>query len=414
MNRLLQSDGFDPFQDTLDAILASIAVNIQLPPGLHAQATERYEAVRRYIEREGSPLHNRINRFYPQGSMAIDATISIRGTDDEYDLDIVAETNDASFTEPDRVMDLFEQALEDYPVSQMIERQTRCVTIRYADRMHLDITPSLRQLLGPDRQSHIVHAKKEEPPALHYLVPMNAWAFARWYETRTPIERTFADAFNRRLFETYGYDIRADAEVDNVPDQVPLIVKNTATVALQLLKRFRNVTYADYQGRIPPSVMMSFFAGQVARPGIRLADMVILQARAIAMAIRHASAHGEKLRVTNPMYEHDDFTDRWPKSIAQQDEFAARLTMLAKGLEAIRRGNFDLESVQDWLREQFGERVVSRSFRQFNERTGRAVQQGGQSYTYRVGIYVPSAPAIIGISSPAVGRSHTFMGGPRR
>jgi hypothetical protein len=214
VNRLLLSDGFDPFQDTLDALLASIAVNLQLPPGLHAQATERYEAVRRYIEREGSPLHNRIDWFYPQGSMAIDATTSTRGTDDEYDLDIVAECNDTSFTEPGHVLDLFEQALDGYPVSQKIERQTRCVTIRYADRMHLDITPSLRQPLCPDRQSHIAHAKKEEPPALHYLVPMNAWAFARWYETRTPIERTFADAFNRRLYETYGDNIRADAEVD--------------------------------------------------------------------------------------------------------------------------------------------------------------------------------------------------------
>ena len=379
MNRLLLSDGFDPFQDTLDAILASIAVNLQLPPGLHAQTTERYEAVRRYIEREGSPLHNRIDRFYPQGSMAIDATTSNRGTDDEYDLDIVAECNDTSFTEPGHVLDLFEQALDGYPVSQKIERQTRCVTIRYADRMHLDITPSLRQPLCPDRQSHIAHAKKEEPPALHYLVPMNAWAFARWYETRTPIERTFADAFNRRLYETYGDNIRADAEVDDVPEQVPLIVKNTATVALQLLKRFRNVTYADYRGRIPPSVMMSFFAGQVARPGVHLADMVIQQARAIAKAIRLASAQRAKLRVTNPMYEHDVFTDRWPESIAQQDEFAARLTLLANGLETIGRGNFDLEKVRDWLRVQFGERVVSRSIQQFNERTGRAVQQGRHS-----------------------------------
>src|SRR5688572_92316 len=69
----------DPFADPLDAVLAELAVNIQLPPGLHAKAIERYEAVRHYIERPGSPLEGRVACFYPQGSMAIDATTSTRG-----------------------------------------------------------------------------------------------------------------------------------------------------------------------------------------------------------------------------------------------------------------------------------------------------------------------------------------------
>ena len=63
----------DPFADPLDAVLAEIAVNIQLPPGLHAKAVDRYEAIRRYIERPGSPLEGWVACFYPQGSMAIDA-----------------------------------------------------------------------------------------------------------------------------------------------------------------------------------------------------------------------------------------------------------------------------------------------------------------------------------------------------
>src|SRR5262245_46600180 len=129
-------DGFDPFLHPLDAILADLAINVQLPPGLHSQATDRYEAVRRYIEREGSPLENLVVRFYSQGSMAIDATISTRGTDDEYDLDIVAELQISTSTPPSDVLATLHQSLRDYPV-QKVERQTRCVTLRYADRMHL-------------------------------------------------------------------------------------------------------------------------------------------------------------------------------------------------------------------------------------------------------------------------------------
>jgi hypothetical protein len=48
-----KSAGFerDPFLHPLDAILADIAIAVQLPPGLHAKACERYEAVRTYAER---------------------------------------------------------------------------------------------------------------------------------------------------------------------------------------------------------------------------------------------------------------------------------------------------------------------------------------------------------------------------
>lgn len=406
--------GLDPFIDPLDAILADIAVNLQLPPGLHEKATGRYEAVRTYAERPGSPLRDRVLRFYPQGSMAIDATISHRGTDDEYDLDIVAELDIDPAAAPDEVLDLLHRALKGYPTSRNVERQTRCVTVRYADNMHLDVTPAARLPGSAERESHIFHANPAKPSSHHMHVPMNAFGFAGWYNLRTPLEQRFATAFNRRLFKAYGYNIRAEAEVDDVADQVPLIVKNTSTVSLQLLKRFRNVAYADATDRIPPSVMLSCFAGHAAAPNTSLSDMLIRQARMIAAAVHQASAKREKVFVVNPVFPRDCFTDRWPETLSRQNEFAARLTALADGIETIKRSNVSLEQLQEWLREQFGSHVVSRSVRQFNDRMGRAVQDTAARYTPKGGLYVLSAPAIIGtaaatVSAPA--RAHTFHGG---
>jgi hypothetical protein len=157
----------DPFLHLLDAILADIAIAVQLPPGLHAKTCDRYEAVRDYAERESSPLRGRIVRFYPQGSMAIDATTSIRGTDHEFDLDIVAALDIEPDAPPAEVLDLLYESVEDYPTSQKVERQTRCITIRYADRMHLDITPAARLPNGAERESHIFHAHPNDPARLH-------------------------------------------------------------------------------------------------------------------------------------------------------------------------------------------------------------------------------------------------------
>lgn len=399
----------DPFADPLDAVLAEIAISIQLPPGLHAKAVDRYEAVRRYIERPGSPLHGRVACFYPQGSMRIDATISTRGTDDEYDIDIVAEIEGRD-DGPEALLDDLEAALEGYPVTRIV-RQTRCVTLYYADGMHLDVTPA-RRTAPQEKEGVIAHAKKGAgaPPARY--VPMNAFGFGGWYTSRTPVEERFAKALNRRLYEQAGV-VFADADVHDVPEQTPLLIKSVTTVALQLLKRHRNIVYANATGRLPPSIVLSCHAGHAARPGMGLAEMVIRQARWTARAIDDAARAGRLLSVPNPEYPAELFTDRWPETQDQQVDYARRLHALAEGLQAARNGDVQLEDLQAWLRKQFGEQVVTRSVKAFNDRLGRQVKAGQHGYTRSGGLYVPATPAIIGAVSglaPVAARAHTNMG----
>jgi hypothetical protein len=401
----------DPFADPLDAILAEIAVSIQLPAGLHATAVERYDAICRWLDRAGSPLHGRISSLYPQGSMAIDATISTRGTDDEYDLDAVAEIMGGT-EGPEELLDLLEKALKDYPV-QRIRRQTRCITLYYADGMHLDVTPA-RRTGAKEKESVIAHAKQGAPRHEHRFVPMNAYGFCEWYKARTPTEDHFALALNKRLYDSEGIEFAA-AEVEDVPDQTPLIIKSVTTVALQLMKRHRNIIYADATGRVPPSIVLSCHAGHAASPGMGLADMVIRQARWTAREIDHAARWNRLLEVSNPEFPEEKFTDRWPANQSQQQEYAARLHELAGGLEQIRRSGQSLEALQDWLRDRFGERVVRKSIGAFNDRLGREVQAGRHGYSRSGGLIVPATPAIVAATSlmPVAARAHTNMGEKR-
>lgn len=414
MNRRFVPAGFNPFFDHLDGLLAEIAINVQLPPGLHATAVKRYELVRKHMERDDSPLKDRIVHFYPQGSMAIDATISARWTDGDYDIDVIAQLDVPPGTPSSVVLDLVEAALKGYPAK--VVRQTRCVTV-YFENMHLDVTPSIRHPYTPDRQSNIFHAKREESVSLHCTVPMNAYGFASWYEGRTPYEQHFAEAYNERLYRTAGRVVKADAEVDEVPEQRHLTIKNTATVALQLLKRARNIAYAEATGRIPPSVMLSRYAGVAAAPNYTLSNMVIRQARMIVHDIRAAAECQRLLHVENPVYRDDVFTDRWPRDQADQKLLADRLDELVNGLEAIKAGRYDLEEIGDLLRGWFGKGVVSRVIARKNEEMGAAVRDGRQSYG-RSGLFVPAAPALVTAVPAAAatrpsGSSHTFMGGQK-
>jgi hypothetical protein len=410
-------DGADPFGHPLDALLADIAISILLPPGLHGMTGERYASVRKYIERAGSPLEGKVEHFYPQGSMAIDATISTRGTDDEYDLDVVAQLAISPDAEPHRPLDLLEAALVGYPVERRVDRQTRCVTIYYADGMHMDVTPSSRLPSQNERESHIFHAKREQAKAAHFHVPMNAFGFAKWYCARTPTEQRFAFELARRYYESAGLEFRAAADVDHIPDQTPLIAKNTATVALQLLKRFRNVQYARNAGRIPPSVVLSRYAALAATPDMPLSLMLIRLCRLMIRDIDAASQSRKLLHVANPVFDRDVFTDRWPESFAQQAEWRGQLIDLADTIQSLRQNESSLEDLRDMLPGLFGDNVVAKGMRRFNDRSGRAVQTGQVRHTGQGGVFVPSRPAIVAspaiIAAPAMaaGRPHTFMGG---
>lgn len=279
--------------------------------------------------------------------------------------------------------------------------------------MHLDVTPSLRAYGTLDRESLITHAKGPRRSEDDSFVDMNAYGFAQWYASRTPLEVRMAKEFHRRWLDHAGLATRADADVDDVPEQCDFIVKNTATLALQLLKRYRNIRYASYSGRIPPSVMLSYYAGLAAHPNMSLSAMLVRIANWVVRDIEQASLYGRLLHVANPVCAADVFTDRWPESGAQQNEFAEYLRELVRSLEAMRKGEMFPNTMMDVLRENFGDRVVTRAADQIATEVGGGIQQSRQLYSRRGAVLLPSAAAVTApMINPAVAtaRPHTFFG----
>ncbi len=144
--------------------------------------------------------------------------------------------------------------------------------------------------------------------------------------------------------------------------------------------------------------------------------MLVRLCNIIARDIASASSRRELLQVGNPTFRPDKFTDRWPESIDQQNEWRRKVIDLAEAIEMLKRTDVSLETISAALRNLFGGIVVSRGLKRFNERLGHAVQTGQHRYTDRGGLYVPSKPAIItgamgGVTPGTAARAHTFMGG---
>jgi hypothetical protein len=75
----------------LDIMLADIAVRIQLTPTDYQKAIDHYEAINEWIDREDSPLHGRVQLFYPQGGFMIGATTARHASDADFDIDVMAQ-----------------------------------------------------------------------------------------------------------------------------------------------------------------------------------------------------------------------------------------------------------------------------------------------------------------------------------
>jgi hypothetical protein len=400
-----------------EILLAETAIRIELPPSQHQLAVDRFEAVRKHIERPDSPLNGRVTWFYPQGSMAIRATIKSRRRADGFDIDVVAELVLPPGTLPARALNMLFEAINGPPGSMyhgMVELQTRCVTVQYADGMHLDITPSELLDEHDPRRSNIFHAKPEEPATSHCRVIMNSWAFCDWFNLQTPANLLFEQAYAKRALRLDKLRVLADADVKPVPGHSTSQGGKSATVvAHQLLKRNRNLRYEKRKGqRMPPSVMMAAFAGTTQVPSGSIANALEAISAVMLNALEIAERGHKLIDVRNPKCREDRFTDRWPENHTAQRTYIEDLKLFRRQLAALMSDQFTLEQKQDLLVAMFGEGPAQSAVEEYAATIGRAVQSGARTVG-RSGKVVPiagvAAPAIV-TPSAAQPRGHTFYG----
>ena len=190
-----------PFADPLDALLADVAIRIQLSPTDHRKAVACYGADQRVDRMRWEPSGRTHRPLLPQGSMAIGAAIAPKTTNDEFDLDVAAEFDLPSRTTPREVLDLLFLAINGQPGSRYhskVRRRTRCFTVEYADNMHIDVTPALRCPGTPERESLIFHYRAEAPAEPSFRCVADQYGFAEWFKQTTPPDHWFAEAFMAR------------------------------------------------------------------------------------------------------------------------------------------------------------------------------------------------------------------------
>jgi hypothetical protein len=420
MNQMVNRIALDALGGPVDVLLADVAIRVQLSATDHTKAESRYHTINEWLERDGSPLQGRVKLLYPQGSMAIGATIASRLRTDEFDIDIIAELLFPLDARPRAVLDLLYESIRGEPGSRyytMTTRHTRCVAVKYADDMHLDLTPAVLVPAQSPKTSVIFHHKPEDSREPEYRRLANPWGFAQWFKELTPYDQAFAKAYADRAM-AWDRMLLEKAEAEPVPPQQRADEKSMAVIVHQLLKRWRNVRYDKRQDmRRPPSVMMAKLIADAANGTQTLSEELMVQALHLHRIINAAHQIRQKVHIENPTCKPDVLTDRWPCSLEEQAVFLHDLEDLIAKVARL-RGDCDLAEMQAIMNDLFGENPTGAVFKSFNERLGQRVVLGQSSSRpgsgrLNLGIAGVTSSAAVSSPRPAATRPHTFYGSRR-
>lgn len=398
-----------PTPSRADALLMDVAHRVQLPPTKHEEADQRYRALCQHVDRRGSPLEGKVVACYPGGSFATGTAIASSVKKDQHDVDVVIEIDVPTTSDPQETLETLFDAINGEPGSRYhgsVKLNSRCVTVTYEDGVRLDLMPIARLPAQPEKAGNLFHWQPASGARFHK--PVNPWGFAEHFNAHTDYDAVFAAMFESRG-ATGGLSI-AKADTEPLPDQVPLSEKSARVVALQLIKRNRDVRFRSRSGRKPPSIVLATLALESAPTGSGLSSEVIAIASHMTRRFETESAYGRKLDLRNPAYTPDVFTDRWPESIDAQNTYISDLRHLVRQLSRLRDENASLTEVRGILDDLFGESPAGFALERMLEANRGAIGTKEMRFGPTGKVLTGAAAAAAAMTSTTA-RASTNMGG---
>lgn len=343
----------------LDLFLRDIAEKVQLSPTDYKKAQEHYRVMGDWISDSKSAIAAYSPYIYPHGSFRTQSTTAANSDRDDFDVDCMLELAIDPHSEPEEVLKVVYSAIDRGPGTRyhgLVSLKRRCVRVQY-ENMHLDLTPSVLIDRTNPRESSIFDTHPDRPDQ----AIANPEGFALWFDRHIlPMEV---------LKRNYAMN-DSIANSRPVPEQQPLEDKPAKLIALQLIKRYKDICYTDQPREKPPSVLIAYLVAGAPLPTASLIDTLQATVRFLM-----ARLSNYPLIVENPASPEDMLTDRWPKSAHQQNAFSKHLEGLDFALSQLQRDT-DLATKRNILRALFGEKVTNRSFDDISKKYEDSIRSG--------------------------------------
>ena len=366
-------------RDQFSKFLQHLAESLDISESRYKQAEERYQAVGNWLARDESIVAKYSPDIYPQGSFRLGTVIKPITDAEEYDIDLVCElslTKDQLSQK--QLKGVVGYEIKGYARANKMksppENGRRCWTLNYADgaQFHMDILPAL-----PDGDSFRLFLENKGFSAawtdLAIAITDNThqnyeridddWlrsnpkGYAEWFKECMKVQ------FNARRM-LLAESIRAD--VEKVPEYK---VKTPLQRAIQILKRHRDIMFADDQDDTPISVIITTLAARAYNNEADLLEALVSIVHGMPSFIQRKDGAPW---VENPVNPTENFADKWKERPQREAKFRQWLQQVRADLNtALRSGN--IRSIGESLKPCLGERVVNEALQQFPKtNTGKA------------------------------------------
>lgn len=390
---------------SLDDVLLDVVTIIELSDHDREVAENRYRRLKPHLERPSSPLRPYLlgsaSLIYPQGSMAIGATI-ISGTDeDRFDVDALVDMRVPSHWSDDDVLDQLFEALQGFPDVRKFVRCTRCVQMQFAF-MHMDVTildPAADP--RPERVGEIFHSPDR---GRGHRVPANPYGFSAWYRTHVtyPSAEFLTEMQSRRRM--FGVNrlpeltVLMKAEQEDLPPVVPERIDAQQVYALKLMKRYLNLRYEARPIKRPPSIYLTKLSATCGYEPRGLTAQLERFASAIKDDMDAAILASAGPDRRNPSYRPDCINDRWPTG--QEDRRTLRDDMVHLLQELASARAQELKDVFVTIADLFGERVKQKTYETFTKRVDQRAGRRTLGFERGTGSIIAAS-----VAAPAVARA---------
>jgi hypothetical protein len=311
--------GHSNFTKASEDFLDDIVAELEVPEDRYDAAERSYKSLGDWLHRSDSTVREFGPQVYVQGSFRLGTVIKPLTNDAEYDIDSVCELTKLS---KDRLSQAelkrrLGQEVESYRRSKnMIKPKRegrRCWTLYYADgaQFHMDIVPALPNAEG---QRKLFEAKGfdlsftstaiaiTDNENVSYGMISDDWprsnpkGYCEWFKVR------MAAAFQKKRHQIAE---KMQASVEEIPDYK---VRTPLQSAIMLLKRHRDVMYADRCDIAPISIIITTLSAEAygGEETIATALKIIL-----TKMDQYIARDGDTYVIPNPTDPLENFADKW-------------------------------------------------------------------------------------------------------
>jgi hypothetical protein len=290
-------------KSALYRLLDAICRDLEITQAQYEAAKANYEAVSAWLAASDDSVLKYLD-LYAHGSTGLGTTVKPLGRD-EFDVDLICLVLSFSMQrDPAELKRIVGDRLRaNARYAAILEEKKRCWRLNYAREFHLDVSPTIS---NPRCQNggELVPDKK-----LRDWKPTNPRGYKAIFEARAKLQP------NIRFQKSTVADYRAGVE----PFPAPSDTKGILRRVVQLLKRHRDIAFANVKDDIAPiSIIITTLAARSYEYCVRLTsydtefDVLVATIRLMPHFIERPVENGRQIYlVSNESTRGENFADRW-------------------------------------------------------------------------------------------------------